>query len=337
MVTELDPNGNGNGEKILRPIDRVTDFLRGIAGMRGRVYLPEEQRRIIATSEIENSLDLFHWESREHEPRVFTFPLGNGDVMTTFSGRAYLENLYYLIGTASVLASRNIGWDLGYCMQLMTKSMGVLRLTGGKELTGIKEIDNEIIDKIVRNPRREREIPSAFLLRREDVPEGQYLGISVQRMFYLMTETQGEVPALYHVLRAIEEDFRGSGRGRKIVGHALLHHRGAQIYFHKSANTLALKTNTKSEYLNQEEGRVPWDGSIDEIEGRREIYNKIIPIVLWPGAEITPYGVVINNYPQPAKGFNPDDLHGDAIEFHKRIEELGVNPRSPVLASFKVK
>lgn len=277
-------------------------------------------------------------ENREECPGVRLLTPENGDLIYAFSGRAFLENLHYLIETAKIFAQRNIGWSEEFCRALMTRGLSVNKLTGGAEL------DPELIDRIVDDPKKERQIPSVFLFRRECKRSGEYLGISAHRMLFIKTDLVNEkVPVLFHVLRAFEEEQRGRNRGRLSVQLALLLHRGAKFYEHKTSNPLAAFTNTKSSEL-QQEGRIPWDGPEEEGTLGAEVHRKVFELVRVDNTrKMDPRGVIRNDYPEPNNSFSPDDLYGQALHYWRVMTDpvekcgLGMGPNDSVLVQYKVK
>lgn len=269
--------------------------------------------------------------SKEGYPGVVKLPSGR-DTIVVFQGKAYLDNLSYLIDTASIFLRRNVGWDEQFCRERMIKGMGIEDLTRGAKL------DLETVAKIIA--RKERKIPSAFLFRsedsppeyrkdRENLPDGyyaDYFGISVQRMLFLKTDlTGGEVPVLDHVLRAFEPGARDKRRGRVSVALALIRHVGARYYIHQTGNPIAAYTNTRSPYLVQE-GVHPWtDLSISD-PLTKEIREKASERILLPGRIMLPTGVVKADYPQPNRGFRPAELRGGAGDTYKFMKEtLGMH------------
>lgn len=250
-------------------------------------------------------------ESREQNPGIKPLYI-NKDLALVFSGKSYLENLEYLIETASLLAHRNIGWSEEVAKSLMKRAMRVNRLTGGKELS------SDVIDMILDNPAKAREIPSAILFRKETAQPGSYLGITIQRMFYVQTEQAGEIPAFYHVLRAFEKEQRGRHRGRFSVELALAIHNEAQVYVHRSSNPMALYTNTKSPALIQE-GRHPMDTPFSEDPVAFEVAKEIVKIVSGDQAVLDPIGVVRGAYPEPNTSFIPDPNYPGTYNLYQRM------------------
>lgn len=251
-------------------------------------------------------------ESREQNSGIRPLHV-NKDVALVFSGRSYLENLDYLIEVASLLAHRNIGWSEEAARSVMTRAMRVNRLTGGKELSP------DIIDMILDNPNKAREIPSAILFRKETAQPGSYLGITVQRMFYVQTEQAGEIPAFYHVLRAFEKEHRGRHRGRFSVELALAIHNEAQVYMHRSTNPMALYTNTKSPALVQE-GRHPLDTPFSEDPVAFEVAKEVVKIVSGDQAVLEPTGVVRGAYPEPNSSYIEDPSYTETYELYLRMK-----------------
>lgn len=250
---------------------------------------------------------LVRLESLEDYPGVITFPASNRvstDTIVAFSGRVYLEKLDYLKDAAILFLQRNTLWSLDFCRQLMDKGMGVDELTWGRKLT------DETITEVMRT--KEREVPSVFLFREEAAPAGYYLGISVQRKLFINTERFGEVSALEHVLRVFEPDYRGKGRGRLTVSLALLAHKGAQVYFHKTGTPIAAYTNQLSDYLDQTNPH-PWGGVDISDPLMQEMREKTQRYILLPGRKMLPNGVVKGDYPQRSRSFDVKELHGGAL------------------------
>lgn len=253
-------------------------------------------------------------ESRERALGVFSFGPINGDRVIVFGGQAYLDNLPYLIDAATLFLHTNVEWDIDFCRELMVKGMSVDHLMRKGE-----ELNDETRTRILA--RREREIPSVFLFREEQAPEGHYLGISVQRKVFVKTESGLEVPVLDHILRAFERDFRGSLKGRLSVGWGLWHHKGAMFYVHKTGNPIASYTNTQSEYLVQEDAH-PW-GAVDIKDPlMKEVRDKTMTkFILLPGREILPNGVIRRDYPEPNRGFKPEELRGGALKMFEYMKD----------------
>lgn len=248
-------------------------------------------------------------QALEDYPGVVTFPAttkkNTTDTIVAFSGRVYLEKLSYLKDAAVLFLQRNTLWSLDFCRQLMDKGMGVDELTWGREL------NEETIAEVMRT--KEREVPSVFLFRGEGVPEGHYLGISVQRKLFINTDLAGEVPVMEHVLRVFEPDYRGKGRGRLTVSLGLLAHKGAQFYLHKTGNPIAAHTNQLSDYLEQVSAH-PWGARTISDPLMQEVRKETERYIMLPGRTMLPNGVIKGDYPERSRSFDVKDLRGGALD-----------------------
>lgn len=272
-------------------------------------------------------------ESREQSSGIKPLHV-NRDLALVFSGKSFLENFDYLTEIAAILAQRNIGWSKEAATSVMKRAMRVNRLTGGREL------NPDVIEMILDNPKKAREIPSAILFRKESADPGSYLGISVQRMFFIPTEQTGEIPVFYHVLRAFEREQRGKHRGRFAVELALAIHNEARVYLHRSSNPIALYTNTRSPALIQE-GRRPIDGPFSEDPLAFEVAREVVRLVSGDEAVLDPTGVVRGAYPEPNSSYIPDPNYPETYNFYLRmirsVEEGGWGldlPRGDALISY---
>lgn len=236
----------------------------------------------------------------------------NGDLTFVFSGRAFLNHLDYLIGVTSMFAHRNIGWSLEVSTDIMTKALRVNRLIGDRALTP------DVIETIVEDPTKAREIPSVILFRRENAQPGEYLGASAQRMFFITTEQQGEVPAFYHILRAFESRYRGRHRGRFAVELALMVHDQARVYIHRSSNPMALVTNTKSDSLVQEE-RYGIDLPYPRDSVAFAVAKEVVRITTGGRGTLLYSGVVRGIYPEPNTSFIPNPQYPLTFDFYQKM------------------
>lgn len=244
-------------------------------------------------------------ESREHCEGVLHLQ-ANRDTVIAFTGRAYLENLDYLTAASAQFVQRNFCWPMELAQMSMTRALKVTRLTGGREL------DAGIISMITEDPRKAREIPSVMFFRRENTPPGRYGGISVQRMFFVPTEEMGEVPILYHSLRAMERDYRRQKRAELSVQLALFLHKEARKYIHRSTNPIAVYANLRSPVLSQE-GRHPIDTPFDQIPVDYEIAKAVFNIIRINGEELEPSGVSRRDFPMRNRGFVLAEIENTSV------------------------
>lgn len=277
-------------------------------------------------------------ESRENSGGVKTMHYANGELAVVFSGKSFLQNLDYLTEMASIFAHVNIGWGEETSRDIMTKAMRVSRLTGGRELTP------DLIEMIVEDPKKAREIPSEILFRKENSQPGEYIGTSVQRNFFIQTEAAGEVPTFYHILRAFDTRFRGKHRGRFAVELALMVHDQARVYLHRSSNPIALYTNTKSDALVQS-GRHPIDTPYSEDPVAYEVAKEVVKIVSGEQAVLDPTGIVRGAYPEPNNSYVPDPRYPSTYSFYQRMTNpvtkggwgMNLDTGDAVVAYYKVK
>ncbi len=178
-------------------------------------------------------------ESREKSPGVrFMHPRErDGDATVIFSGKAFLENRDYLI-EQNIAFARNMGWSEEEARSFMPRELSVDALTGGRLLTP------DLTDIIMEDSRKALQVPSTILLRKEAAAPGDYFALSSGRMFFIQTG-EGEMPVFFHILRSIDSRYRGKHRGRAFVELHLVTHSQAEAYIHRSANPMALVTNTR--------------------------------------------------------------------------------------------
>lgn len=310
------------------PIDRLELAAQNIVGSVGK--LAQEAGLIVGrfTQPTRAVSDAIKLESREGRPGVTFLDPENGDFIVLFRHEAYLQNLPYLIDVASLFTERNLGWSPEFSRAMMTKGLGVDKLTGGDEL------NDETIARIVT--KKGREIPSVAFFRKIGAEAGSYFGITVQRALFISTTRVGEVSVLDHVLRSINMEERGRKRGRFCVQLALALH-PARAYIHKTGNPIAAHTNQKSDLLIQA-GRIPWDGASEEGSLEREVHEKAFRLIrLDDTRKMEPTGVIRNDYLEPNRGFDPSALRAGALrtwEYMKNV--LKMDPLDSVMPFYWV-
>lgn len=245
----------------------------------------------------------------------------SGDVAVVFAGKAFLENRDYLVDLNVDFASRNVGWSKEAARPFYFTELNIDQLTSGRPLTP------EIIDMIAQDGRKAVQIPSTILVRKEYAAPGDYFALSSGRTFFIQTR-EGEKPAFYHILRSIDSRFRGRHRGRILVELELLTHRLAEAYVHRSANPMALYTNTKSESLDFE-GNHPIKSPFTEGSVEYAITKQVMELTTEGHHELGLDGVIRRLYKQPNTSFIPDPTYERTWNFYKRmiaeVEEGGFN------------
>ncbi len=254
---------------------------------------------------------------------VRTIPVNN-EYVDIYSGEAYLRNLNYLIQTAGEFAHRNIGWSPRLARFMMMKGLDVDNIVAES-----RQSNDEIITNIVKEPKKEREIPNVILFKGKDAPvshDNPYYGISIGRMFFIQSEVSNlEEPVFYHILRAFEGDQRDSKRGRFSVGMGLALYRGLpKWYIHRTGNPIAAYTNTRSDALDQEQS-YPWSHFYNENPLAYEIARKVFKLIRVNGEPLEPTGVSRGDYLESNKGFDSGQLRGGALDVYNRM--VGTEPK----------
>lgn len=221
----------------------------------------------------------------------------SGDLAVVFAGRAFLENKEYLEGLNVDFASRNVGWSEEVARPFYSTELNIDQLTRGRSLTP------EVIDMIVQDGRKAVQIPSTILVRKEYAAPGDYFALSSGRTFFIQTR-EGEKPVFYHILRSIDSRFRGRHRGRTLVELELLTHRLAEAYVHRSANPMALYTNTRSESLDFE-GNHPINSPFTEGSVEYAITQQVMELTTEGHHELGLDGVIRGLYEQPNQSYVP--------------------------------
>lgn len=220
----------------------------------------------------------------------------NGFSVDVFSGRSYVENKDFIREVATQFAQGIWGEEAAEVM--MARATKVL------------------------DSKKESEIPSAMLFKTGGGEEG-YMGISLQRLFNVRT-TQGEIPLLYHIFRAFEDQYRGLHLGRYSVQQALVIHREARWYAHRTSSPVAAWSVHESGIFIPERLH-PWDGLYDTDPLAQEIMIGLFMRVRLNGTAVDwKTGVSKDDYlaPNRAYVFRPD--HSPTMEFRTRMKEWGM-------------
>lgn len=220
----------------------------------------------------------------------------NGFSVDVLSGRSYVDNKDFVQEVATRFAQEVWGEEAARIM--------MARAT-------------KIID-----PRRENEIPSAMLFRRTRV-EGEYMGISLQRLFHIPTSA-GIIPLFYHAFRFFEEQFRGLHLGRYSVQQGLVIHDEARWYAHRTSNPVAAWSVHESAVFVPGRRR-PWDDLYDQDPVAQEIMANLFMRVRLDGAAVDwRTGVSKDDYPAPNRAYVPRPDHGPTMEFRRKMQEWGM-------------
>lgn len=219
----------------------------------------------------------------------------NGFAVEVHSGRSYVENLSFLQEVATNFAQTVWGQEAATIM--MARAMKVV------------------------DPKKESEIPSAMLFRTKT--EDDYIGISLQRLFHVRT-TQGEIPLLYHVFRAFKDQYRGLHLGRYSVQQALVIHREARWYAHRTSSPAAAWSVHESGIFTP--GRLhPWDSVYETDPSAQELMVGLFMRVRLNGTGVDwRTGVSKDDYLEPNRAYVPRLDHGPTMEFRRKMKEFGM-------------
>ncbi|KKQ60191.1 hypothetical protein A3B42_03225 [Candidatus Daviesbacteria bacterium RIFCSPLOWO2_01_FULL_38_10] len=219
----------------------------------------------------------------------------DGFAVDVYTGDSYVENLDSLRGIAINFAT--IVWGEAAAKEMMERAMKVL------------------------DRRKESEIPSVMLFRTRT--EDEKIGISLQRLFHIRTST-GDIPLLYHVFRAFEEQYRGLHLGRYSVQQALIIHQEARWYGHRTSNPVAAYSVRESGIFVP--GRLhPWDGLYDIDPLAQEIMAGLFMRVRLNGRAVDwRTGVSRDDYLEPNRAYVSRPDHGPTMEFRRRMKDFGM-------------
>lgn len=219
-----------------------------------------------------------------------------GDEVIVFSKQSFLDYRPGLVKLTAGLMSSELGWSAEAALRTMDR--------------GLTVTEEDLQD--------ERLIPSVMVLRRGS----KTIGVSAQRLIFLKTKQAGYVPVFQHLLRAIDKDYRGKGRGGYITANTRLLHSDARWYVHRTQSPVAVYANQRSEAF--EPGQYyPWDALFgtnllaQEIMAAYYIHARG-PEAGWVDGDT---GVSANDFPEPNRSYMPKPDHAPTKAILERMEQ----------------
>lgn len=151
-----------------------------------------------------------------------------------------------------------------------------------RELGWTETTARRIYEKTLRveEPRKLSTTPSVLLFRRE----GEFAGVSAQRLKYIKTYEAGVVPVLYHILRGFEPQHREQNMGRDSIELARYTHREAIYYSARNGGPVPAwatmnagkEKSTNTSYIFVDETFHPWERLYDDNSKFDRIYQEIM-------------------------------------------------------------
>lgn len=254
--------------------------------------------------------------------------------ITYFNRENFLLNIGRMVDLYTEFGVRDVGWSPEYARELALKGLGVEDLTRGAPL------NEQTIDLILEDSRKARMIPNVALLRKVDLPPGQFIAFSAHRMYYPSVEIDGvmrEVPVNYHVFRAIDGNERGQGIGRATVEFDLVLNNDAEFYFHRTGNHVAAYANTQVEVLDQGTCS-PWELEYPENPALYRIIRAAYAMVRGgAGPDMDKHGVVRNAYREPNRAIEIRYDHKGSMRIHHMMfRKYRMRPLDGIVAGYKV-
>lgn len=247
---------------------------------------------------------------QEDQDGVKTVEGKKGAVAVVFSGKSFLRNITYLEAISTDFASRNLGWSEEATRPIIGRALSVDRLTGSRELT------TDVIEMIMDDPRKAAQVPSVMLIRKALSKPGDYFATSSQRVYFIPTR-MGEKRVFFHILRAVDEGFRGDKVGRWMVDLGFNKH-DADFYIHRSSNPMALDTNRKSPNLVQTD-RIPYDKLYTDDPIAYEVGRTVLAITVGEAYVLEPTGVVRGLYREQNTAYKPNPRFPDTFGLFQRM------------------
>lgn len=216
-----------------------------------------------------------------------------------FNEEAFLINQEPLIDIVVGFAQRELGWSEEASRRVYTKAL---------------KTENPMGD-----PKKESEIPSVMLFRKE----GVLAGVSAQRLKYIKTNQVGIVPVIYHILRGFEPEYRDERMGREAVGLVRILHRKGKFYAARNGGPVPVWATIKADIF--EPGTYhPWDRLYDASESDRlyqeimaELHMDIRTNGQWVNGST---GVSIADYPEYNHSYMPKLDHLPTMGLLRRME-----------------
>ncbi len=275
-----------------------------------------------------------------------------GLMTVVLSGEALLNNWPYIYDKGVQSVVRNFGRSEAAAIDLIEEGMNIDGLSEGLTTRDILR-SQRAREEIVSDAAKARKIPSAVLVRRENLMPGNYCAFSAAREFFVElspanfeTGTPAVIkPTIYHIVRSVDENERAyrtrederEGKlrlriGRHMTNIEILIHRGARSFVQRSASGIAVYANMQVENLVQESCH-PYAELYEEGSEELAVVKGVAELLMAHGSEIDIYGVSREATLEPNRSIVIDQRHPHVPGIQEFIttkppKGLGANPEN---------